>query len=413
MTWPEMSTKPLGDRPLRLLVLFDSVFPYTGGGRETGVFHLAKHGQGLLEMKVITFKPSKGLKEIVFKEAASLFDIHPVFSWQSLLKLKGYNRLSRVVDSLAFGGRAYREGKNIAQSWRPDAVVVFNAGPVARAGIRLARSIGCLSVLNIRTLYSREHELTNPVYRPLLPHIRRIERSCIKNVDLILANGTDTHRLCQNQYKRTGPIELVHNGVDSNLFKPAQNESLREKLGLSDRIIFIANNPLREIKGPQEAMLAFSKMDKILRHKCALLFLGSGSFKTYAKLAKRLGISSQVYHIGFIPHSKMPDYLNAADIAIHPVLFSAGTTHASIETIACGLPQLSYDSAGLSATCVDGRNGFLIDRGDTASLAAAMSKLAENAELRQEMAAASRKLSLEFDWSRYVRRWVNAIRVLE
>lgn len=408
MTIVQSQPSDASTEALKILLLFDSTFPYTGGGRETGIYHICKYGHHLLDMRMIVLAPPVGVKDKQFSEAERYCRIEPVFSLQSLAHFRGYNRFAQLADNLLFPRRARAQARKICHQWRPDIVLCVHAGPVGAAAIRLARQFGCKSVLNMRSHYSRELQETRSSLRLLLPYIRRVENRVIRDIDLVLANGEDTHEICLRQ-GRTKPTVLMHNGVDTELFQPRDGSAMRAELGLNDCMVFLSNNPLRTIKGPQDAISALALMPEEIRHRCRLVFLGKGRFGQYAEQAARLGVGALVKHLGYIPHEQLAQYLILADVAIHPVLFSAGTTHASLETLACGLPQVSYDAASLRSTCINGETGLLVPCGDVGALATAMTRMAGDEALRRRMALAARRKSLEFDWHRYVEKFAAAL----
>ena len=399
------------NKRLRILLLLDSSFPYRGGGRETGIFHIAKHGSEWFEMRAITMSPPKNSKEIFFPEAYNYFNFYHTFSMQTLLQFRGYNKIANFLDNIFFPAQAKLKVQFICKKWRPDAVVCVHAGPLGLAAMDIAKRFQCLSVLNMRSIYSEEVRLTSILHKPFWRLFKRVEHKVINEIDLILANGEDTYEICKEKHGRKKPIEIVHNGVNTNLFRPSTQISLRKKLGLENHIVFISNNPMRFIKGPHHALSAIARMPEPVKSSSRILFFGKGpSSLQFQKHAKQLGIDDLVVWLPQVKHQEVSYYLSTADIAIHPVLFSAGTTHASLETLACGLPQISYNSASLRSTCVNGETGILVQKGDIDGLSKAMTMLATNKCLRKKMSLSARKLSLKFDWSKYVKNYAEFIK---
>jgi glycosyltransferase involved in cell wall biosynthesis len=86
--------------------------------------------------------------------------------------------------------------------------------------------------------------------------------------------------------------------------------------------------------------------------------------------------------------------LAALDIFVMPSLHE-GLGVAALEAMAAGLPVIASAVGGLNETVDHGRNGLLVAAGDAAVLAAAIVRLAEDAELRRAMGSQSRKRALE------------------
>lgn len=81
----------------------------------------------------------------------------------------------------------------------------------------------------------------------------------------------------------------------------------------------------------------------------------------------------------------------------------AGCPNASLEAMARGLPVIATDVGGASEQVVDGLNGRLVPRGDTAALAAALVELGRDATKRAAMGGAGRaRAEARFDAQRMV-----------
>lgn len=403
-------SRATGDR-LRVLLLFDSTFPYQGGGRETGLYHICKYGHDQLDVRVITMKSHRGNRQMRFADADRYCAIHPTGSLRSLADLRGYTGLASLADILLFPMRAGLRARRVTRRWRPDIVLCFHASPVALVACKLARRLGAKSVINMRSFFTQEIAMAGGRLRHFLWHFRPAEQKAVRGVDLILANGEDTYEYASSIRGDDRPTVLVHNGVDTELFRPQAASELRSRLGWDDCVVFISNNPLRTIKGPQDAIAALARVPEDVRRRCRVIFFAKNQrdFARWRRQAESLGVDHEVLVLEYVRHDELATYLNASDVALHPILFSAGTTHASLETLACGLPQLSYDSASLRSTCLDGETGILVPAGDVDGLARGMTKLAADADGRQRMGAAARQRSLDFDWHKYVARYVAAL----
>jgi glycosyltransferase involved in cell wall biosynthesis len=81
------------------------------------------------------------------------------------------------------------------------------------------------------------------------------------------------------------------------------------------------------------------------------------------------------------------------------------------EAAASGLPLLLSDRVGAASDLlIDGRNGFLVSAGDVDEAAAALSRLAAEPELRQELGTRSRELVRDWGYELSVDNFVTAVR---
>jgi len=110
---------------------------------------------------------------------------------------------------------------------------------------------------------------------------------------------------------------------------------------------------------------------------------------------------------GRVAHSEMPALMADADVFVFPSLFE-GSAVVTYEALAAGLPSVVTREAGSVAR--DGIEGLTVPSADPLALAAKMEQLGLDAELRREMAGAARLRGEEFNWARYRRSVVEAVR---
>lgn len=91
---------------------------------------------------------------------------------------------------------------------------------------------------------------------------------------------------------------------------------------------------------------------------------------------------------GFRPD--MAAVYHESHIVALPSMYAEGVPTTLVEAAACGLPVVTTAIPGCQDFVVDGVNGFVVPPGDAEALAAALEKLASDAELRARMGAAGR-----------------------
>jgi glycosyltransferase involved in cell wall biosynthesis len=87
----------------------------------------------------------------------------------------------------------------------------------------------------------------------------------------------------------------------------------------------------------------------------------------------------------------IPDILAAADLFVFPSLYE-GLGGAVIEAMALGLPIVASDIDAVSEVVEAGRNALLVKPAAPAALAAAMTRVLDDAALRMEFGARSRQI---------------------
>ena len=92
-----------------------------------------------------------------------------------------------------------------------------------------------------------------------------------------------------------------------------------------------------------------------------------------------------------IPHKLMPSYYSKADVLVFPSR-QEGLPLSIIEAMAMKKPVVATKVGGIPELIINGKNGFLISPNDPKSLASALLKLYEDADLRKRMGLYGRKI---------------------
>ncbi len=132
--------------------------------------------------------------------------------------------------------------------------------------------------------------------------------------------------------------EQVFNGIDLDIFKPYNKELACEIMNLPKNkkfILFLADDHNRINKGKD----IFLKIYKKTKEKYNFLIVGKNSFcENY--------ILDGVYQIGFMKDEKLlPILYSCVDISIVPSRYESFSL-VTIESIACGVPVVAFDTSG-------------------------------------------------------------------
>jgi glycosyltransferase involved in cell wall biosynthesis len=184
------------------------------------------------------------------------------------------------------------------------------------------------------------------------------------------------------------------NAVDMALFstlagraRRAESE-VRTRRSLPRRYFLYAGRLVRA-KGVFDLLDAYAELDPQTRTQVGLVLVGDGEDRS-----KLMDISSRIspgtiQFAGFAQREELPEFYALGDALIFP-------THSDPwglvvnEAMACGLPVIVTDVAGCAADLVeDGWNGFVVPAGDSAHLASAMLRMADDSKLRTEMGSRS------------------------
>ncbi|MFA5162665.1 MAG: glycosyltransferase family 4 protein [Elusimicrobiales bacterium] len=189
-------------------------------------------------------------------------------------------------------------------------------------------------------------------------------------------------------FKRLGLSGVCADMVGQGIFDGAPAAKPPKKDNIF-RVAIVAR--LDPVKGHRTAIEAFARLLKTCP-QARLEVSGEDCNISAAQLRQftdRLGISSSVEFRGRVPD--VFEYMSGFDAGIVPSLGSEAVSRAALEWQCCGVPVVASAVGGLPDMVRDGVNGFLVPPGDTALLAAALSKLAAEPELAAQMGRSARE----------------------
>jgi glycosyltransferase involved in cell wall biosynthesis len=192
-------------------------------------------------------------------------------------------------------------------------------------------------------------------------------------------------------------IHVIHCGVDSEVFRPQAPRSGNRPL----QMICVAS--FEEVKGHRYLVEAC----RLLREQrvdfiCHLVGEGPLRNETERRIAEA-GLGSRVIVHGGQPRpvvARMLAESDAAVLASYPTAQGKreGIPVGLMEAMASGLPVVATRISGIPELVEDGRTGYLVPPSDSAALAAALRRLAQDAEVRERMGQAGRdKVIAQFD----------------
>lgn len=184
---------------------------------------------------------------------------------------------------------------------------------------------------------------------------------------------------------------LVPHGVDLAAFSPAAPRS-------GKRLELLAVGRLVAKKGFDVLIDAVGRLDVDLR----LRIVGDGPLRahltglaTSGSAASGSGDGGRVEFVGTRTHAELPSLYRSSDIVVVPSVVDVtgdrdGLPNVVLEAMASGLAVIGSDVAALPTAIDHGATGLLVDPGDAAALAEAISLLACDDQRRRAMGAAGR-----------------------
>ena len=185
---------------------------------------------------------------------------------------------------------------------------------------------------------------------------------------------------------------VVHNGVDTDRFRPGDGLAARRtlRLGANERIVGM----FASFKRQKNHALFFATAKRLLVRDPDMRFLlvgdvlhggseGSTDYKTrMRRLMKELGIERQCICVGH--RRDVAALYRACDVTVIPSLFE-GTPNAALESLACAVPVVATDVSDNKLIITEGRGGLVVRLGDEGAFAEAVWRLLCDEGLRKQM----------------------------
>ena len=177
----------------------------------------------------------------------------------------------------------------------------------------------------------------------------------------------------------------IHNSLDTDLWKPMDKNSLREKYGLpADKHIlaFVAADPQKKSKGMD---LLLGALEKLPSPEDYLLLI-AGREGGLEKI-RQCGFAAR--HFGYISdQEKMNEFYAMADLLVNPSLYETFGL-VNIEAMSCGTPVIAFSICAMEEIIAD--TGWCVHSIDSQSLAKAIEKAFSSADVLREKSLASRQ----------------------
>jgi glycosyltransferase involved in cell wall biosynthesis len=182
----------------------------------------------------------------------------------------------------------------------------------------------------------------------------------------------------------------IRDAVDVSAFETLPDcAAFRQEFALdADDFVIAAAGQLIPRKGHQYLLQAVADLKDRYRHLKLVLF-GEGYLNNQLRAqAASLQLGDIVQFAGF--REDLDAYLACFDLFAHPAL-AEGLGVAALKAAAAGLPVVGFRAGGMPEAVVHEETGLLVEPEDTDALAAAISKLLDDVDLRRRFGDAGRR----------------------
>ncbi len=236
----------------------------------------------------------------------------------------------------------------------------------------------------------------------LEPSFNHLVRFSIEQSDGVTAVSRYLKEKTLTNYDFEKDIEVIHNFIDSEVYKPATDSPLKKHLAPNGERILVHTSNFRQVKRVPDTIKLFSTIEKQIPSK--LVLVGDGPDRSECeKLCRELNLCGKVIFLG--KQEALTDILTASDLFLIPSQ-SESFGLAALEAMACGLPVISSSVGGLPELILHNKTGFIAEIGDIERMAKYALDLLTNEKKYKRFAEDSRNRAVTlFDKSVIIPRY--------
>jgi glycosyltransferase involved in cell wall biosynthesis len=232
-----------------------------------------------------------------------------------------------------------------------------------------------------------------PIRRDASAENRALKRDLIERAGVALAVPSRwLMRMAEDSgLGASNEMRVIPNGVDTRVFRPGDKDEARAALSIprEARVLLVVANKLaaNPFKDYRTLLEALSIVGAGPAGPVELIALGTDEVPAvpgvHARAIKYVDDKSVVV-----------SYYRAADIYVHAAL-AENLPLTPLEAMACGTAVVASDVGGMSEVVADGIAGTLVPPSDAAALAAAITTLLDDAQMRGSMGDAGARAVAE------------------
>jgi len=202
--------------------------------------------------------------------------------------------------------------------------------------------------------------------------------------------------------------KVIHNGVNTRLFRPSDKKVCRKKLGIADGYFYIGFVGSFKVWQGLETLIKAIEVVKTKgydRIKC--LFIGDGYLMNRLReMVSQYALNNEIIFKGRIAYKNIPGAINSFDICVAPFKKARnqkiGLSPLKLyEYLACARPVIASRVEGVSEIIEKGNCGYLFDPDDVESLASRITESYKERNRLPELGNNGRRfIENRFSWEK-------------
>jgi glycosyltransferase involved in cell wall biosynthesis len=223
-----------------------------------------------------------------------------------------------------------------------------------------------------------------------------VERQGLRDAAAVIATTEELRSMASRFSSR---VELIPNGVDTQLFVPA---GTAPRSG-PPRVLYVGR------LSPEKNLEVIVHATSSLEAGATVTMIGAGPLRGDLEALARAR-QVEIKLPGIVEQAKLPAVYGAADVFVL-ASFTEGHPKVLLEAMACGVPCIASDCAGNRSLITDGETGLLFDPRRPDELAERLRRVLDDPALAARLGKAGRALVAErYDLGILVQREIELVR---
>jgi len=304
--------------------------------------------------------------------------------------------LRRVIRPLG-DWRALRALTAHFRAIQPDIVHTHSskAGIIARTAAAKASVPIIVHTIHGMSFNRTQSPITRGLYRLLERRAARVTHALVGVADAMTRQAVEAGIAPPDRFT------TIRSGMETDRYQPdaGARERVRRAWGVSEGEVVVGTIArLFENKGYEEIIEAMPA-SLALAPNLKFVWVGDGAHRArYRERLTALGLSKKVHFVGLIPPGEIPACAGGFDIVLHASRWE-GLPRALVQGLLMGAAAVGVEIDGTPEVVIHEQTGLLVPPRDPRAMAAALARLAGDADLRRRLGrGGGERCRTMFDW---------------
>lgn len=196
--------------------------------------------------------------------------------------------------------------------------------------------------------------------------------------------------ILKESYLQHYPMNVIHNGINTEVFKPSEDNVFRIKYRLENKFILLG---VATSWGSKKGLHDFIELGKLLKTDYQIVLVGLKKKQIEQLPDNILGIERTE------SVKELAEIYSESDVFVNPTYEDSFPT-TNLESLACGTPVITYKTGG-SPEAIDELTGIVVEQGNIAKLIDAIDKVKDKGKQSYSDACVNRAHRLYKKEDRY------------